>query len=434
PMKPEANPRVQAARAVARVMAGASLDDALARIDARAISPQDLSLAKAIAYGVVREHRLLGDLATRLLERPIKNAPEAQALLLCGLYQLRSMRIAEHAAVGETVEAVALIGKPSLRGLVNAVLRRYQREKEGLEAVLPRQPAAQYSYAEWMAERIAQDWGTQAPAVLAAGNAQAPLTLRVNRRKITREAYQLKLAVTGIPAHEVAHAPDAVALEAALPVEDVPGFDNGLVSVQDASAQLAAELLALQPGQRVLDACAAPGGKTAHLLEHADVQVLALDRDAERTRRIGQNLDRLDLQAEVVTADAADPAAWWDGKPFERILLDAPCSGTGVIRRHPDIKWLRRPSDIPRMAAQQQALLDALWPALAPGGLLLYAVCSIFSAESESVLKNFLVGHADARRLVIDTPWGEACKVGRRIAPGGDFDGFYYARLQKPAR
>ncbi|MDE0854352.1 MAG: methyltransferase, partial [Nevskia sp.] len=225
-----------------------------------------------------------------------------------------------------------------------------------------------------------------------------------------------------------------VRLASAMPVEEIPGFAEGRVSVQDASAQLAADLLEARPGQRVLDACCAPGGKTAHLLERIpDLDLLALDSDAQRLQRVTENLRRSQVHARVEAADAAKPTVWWDGRPFDRILLDAPCSGTGVIRRHPDIKWLRRDTDLPRMAELQQRLLRALWPLLAPGGVLLYATCSVLKAEGEAVLSEFLGSHADARELPIAAEWGEARGIGRRIAPGGAFDGFYYARLTKIA-
>lgn len=426
------DPRAEASRAIAAVMAGRSLDDALARAAAQATTPQNLSLTKAIAYGVVREHRLLSNLLSRLLERPLRNEPEINALMLAGLYQLRSMRVAPHAAVSETVSAASALGKPKLHALVNAVLRRYQREREALDRLLPDAPEVQFSYPDWLAQRIAADWGAQAQAVLEAGHAQGPLTLRVNRQRGSREHYLRKLDAAGIGARAVEHASDAVMLDSALGVEDIPGFAAGDVSVQDAAAQLAVELLEANGDLRVLDACAAPGGKTAHLLERAPgLYVMATDIDALRLRRVEDTLARLHLKARVMPGDAAQPLHWWDGNPFDRILLDAPCSGTGVIRRHPDIKWLRRDTDIAKLAATQKGLLHALWPLLARGGTLVYATCSILKAEGEDVIKHFLITHADAKLLPIEAEWGEACSVGRRIAPGGAFDGFYYAKLRR---
>lgn len=425
------NLRARAALAVAAVMRGSNLDDALAP-QATGLSAADNGLLKALAYGVVREQRLLEALAAQLLQKPLRGEPEVQALLLCGLQQLRAMRVPPHAAVGETVAAAEDLKKPWAKGLLNAVLRRYQRERAAIEGGLPATAAIRQSYPDWLVAQVKADWPDSWRTVLAAGNEPGPLTLRVNRRLGSRGDYLAALATAGLEAQPVAEAPDAVQLAAAVPVEQLPGFVQGRVSVQDASAQLAAELLEAHPGQRVLDACSAPGGKTAHLLERCqDLDLLALDSDAQRLRRVEENLLRLQLRARLLAADAAKPAAWWDDRPFDRILLDAPCSGTGVIRRHPDIKWLRRDSDIPRMAELQQRLLRALWPLLAPGGLLVYATCSILRAEGEAVLREFLGTHADAAEKKIEAAWGEACSVGRRIAPGGSLDGFYYARLVK---
>lgn len=424
--------RAGAARCVAAVLAGHSLDDAL--LAHGAAEPADGSLLRAIAYGVLREHRLLDALCAALLQRPLRGEPELQALLACGLYQLRAMRVPPHAAVAETVAAAAMLGKPWAKGLVNAVLRRYQRERAALDAALPQEPQVQLSYPDWLAGAVRADWPQAWLPVLAAGNQPGPLALRANRRQGGRDACLASLAAAGLAAHTVDAAADAVVLEAPVAVEQIPGFESGAVSVQDASAQLAAGLLLAEPGQRVLDACAAPGGKAAHLLERCDgLELTAIDVDAARLERVRQTLQRLHLAARLRVADAAQANVWWDGKPFDRILLDAPCSGTGVIRRHPDIKWLRRAADIPRMAAQQQRLLRALWPLLAPGGVLLYATCSILRAEGEDVVRQFLAAQADAREAVIEAGWGERCAVGRRIAPGGDFDGFYYARLQRTA-
>ncbi len=425
------NVRARAALAVAAVLKGSNLDDALAARSADLSGP-DLSLLKALAYGVVREHRLLDTLAGSLLQKPLREEPAVQALLACGLYQLRAMRVPEHAAVGETVAAAQDLDKPWAKGLVNAVLRRYQRERAAIDGKLPVTAGIRQSYPDWLVAALKADWPDGWRTVLAGGNEPGPLTLRANRRLGTRDDYLRELAAAGIEAAAVAETPDALRLASALPVDEIPGFAAGRVSVQDASAQLAAELLDAQPGQRVLDACAAPGGKTAHLLERVpDLELLAVDSDATRLERVRANLERLQLKAQLLAADAAKPTLWWDGKPYDRILLDAPCSGTGVIRRHPDIKWLRRDSDLPRMAELQLRLLRALWPLLAPGGALVYATCSILKAEGEEVARTFLDTHKDARESPIEAPWGDARGIGRRIAPGGDFDGFYYARLAK---
>jgi 16S rRNA (cytosine967-C5)-methyltransferase len=425
------SPRLAAATAVAAVASGRNLDEALLAETAR-LSPADAALTRAIAFGTVRERRLLETLAAGMLQKPLNREPVLQALLLCGLYQLRAMRVAPHAAVGETVAAVDSLKKPWAKGLLNAILRRYQREREELEAALPDHAGVHLSYPDWMVEAIRRDWPQQWQEVLAAGNQQGPLTLRVNARRNSRERYAQELTEAGIAARPVEHAPNALRLEAAVGVDEIPGFAEGHASVQDASAQLAAALLAPVAGDRILDACAAPGGKTAHLLELADgIDVVALDSDAVRLQRVRDNLQRLGLAANFVTADAGKPSTWWDDKPFQHILLDAPCSGTGVIRRHPDIKWLRRVDDVPRMAAEQRRMLEALWPLLAPGGTLLYATCSILRAEGEDVVRDFLAARKDAAEEMINDYWGEACIIGRRIAPGADHDGFYYARLRK---
>ena len=271
------------------------------------------------------------------------------------------------------------------------------------------------------------------PQVLDGNNAQAPMTLRVNCRRQDHEAYRLQLSAAGMDSHGVAAAPDALVLQQAAPVERLPGFADGAVSVQDASAQLAVELLQLAPGMRVLDACAAPGGKSAHILERADVSLWAADIDTQRLDRVRDNLQRLRLKAELLPCDAGLLTDRWSGRGFDRILLDAPCSGTGVIRRHPDIKWLRRPDDIPRLAQAQLRLLRALWPLLEPGGRLVFATCSTLAAEGEEVVRAFFTQQADAKHEPIAADWGEARRFGRRIAPGGDFDGFYYACLRKTA-
>jgi len=433
--------RAEAARAVARAMGGRTLDDALGAADASALTTQNRSLLQAMVYGVVREHTLLANLASRLLEKPLQNQPQVHALLLCGLYQLREMRMPAHAAVAETVNAVALLEAHWARGMVNAVLRRYQRERRALEDALPSDPVVRHSHPEWLVDAIRGDWPRVWKKVLLENNEHGPLTLRVNRRRGPAAEYLQRLPGAGLAGHLVTGAADAIVLEEAVPVDQLPGFADGAVSVQDASAQLAVELLDLEPGLRVLDACAAPGGKTAHILERFDCDVVALDADAARLKRVEENLERLKIGAmgpshmgpscKCTVGDARQPAGWWDEKPFDRILLDAPCSGTGVIRRHPDIKFLRRRADIPKMAQTQTEMLHALFPLLAPGGVLVYSVCSVLAAEGPDVVNRFLERAPQARTLPIDARWGEPQPPGRRLAPGGDFDGFFYARLGK---
>jgi len=425
------NVRVAAASVVAAVGSGRSLDDAIADA-AEPLEAPDRALLRAISFGVVRERSALEWLAEQLLAKPLRNEPQLQGLLLCGLFQLRSMRVPQHAAVSETVAAVAELKKDWAKGLFNAVLRRYAREGGALDVTMPPAAAIRLSYPEWLVAAIKRDWPESWRSVLAAGNQPGPLTLRVNRRQAAPEAYRARLQDAGISADAVAGVESALVLREALPVDRIPGFEDGQASVQDASAQLAAELLDVSDGMRVLDACAAPGGKTIHLLErHDDLDLIAIDSDAARMVRVRENLDRVGLHARLITADAADRASWWRGKRFDRILLDAPCSGTGVIRRHPDIKWLRRESDIPALAAQQARLLEILWDLLKPGGRMVYATCSILTAEGPDVLRPFLKAHPEAQEVLIEAPWGEECGIGRRIAPGGAFDGFYYACLHK---
>jgi 16S rRNA (cytosine967-C5)-methyltransferase len=429
--------RAQAAEVVAAVCAGASLDTALPAAQAALASAQDRGLLQAICYGVLRDRRSLEHLVNQMLQRPTADE-RLQALLLVGVYQLRSMRIAPHAAVSETVAATTQIDQLRARGMVNAILRRYQREHAALEQAMPQEDAIRFSHPDWLLAQLRVDWPGTWPSLLQENQTPGPMTLRVNRRRGSRDNYLARLAAAGIEATPSPHARDALTLADPVGVEQLPGFAAGDVSVQDAAAQLATGLLELPPASsqapRILDACAAPGGKSAHLLESADVELLALDRDAVRLRRVEETLLRLGLQAECRAADAATPDLWWDGRPFDRILIDAPCSGTGVIRRHPDIKWLRRERDIPALAATQQRLLQALWPLLAPGGVLLYATCSLLRAEGEAVMEDFVHGRADAEAWPITAGWGESCGLGRRIASGeAGMDGFYYARLRKRA-
>lgn len=425
-----AAPRAAAARAVAAVVHdGRSLDAALVQYQVGVIV-RDQPLVSALAYGVLRDYRYLD-----LLSRPLlKHAPQPvlHALLLVGLYQLRSMRIPAHAAVHATVSAAPKLGLGKARGMVNAVLRRCQREMARLEAAVPKQAGIRHSHPDWLVARLVEDWGGQADAILQANNTPAPMHLRVNRRATRRDAYLRQLAAAGIAARAPAGLADAVKLEQAVPTTALPGFTQGQVSVQDIAAQRAADLLALTDGQRVLDACAAPGNKAAHALERAAIDLLALDVDADRLATLQANLARLDLRAQTRAGDALRPEDWWDGHPFDRILLDAPCSGTGVIRRHPDIKWLRRAADIDAAQKRQQALLAAVWPLLAEGGLLVYATCSILRAEGVDVVQPFVQATPAAEHVPIQAGWGAAEAVGRRTAPGeAGGDGFYYACIRR---
>jgi 16S rRNA (cytosine967-C5)-methyltransferase len=343
--------------------------------------------------------------------------------------------VPSHAAVAETVGAARRLHKAWAAALVNATLRGFLREREQLLAALDTDPVSALAHPAWLLDELRAAWPQQWQAIAAANNVRPPMTLRVNPRHGDAAAWRTRLTTAGHPAATVAAAPSALQLDAPCDVKILPGFATGALSVQDAAAQLAAPLLAVRPGQRVLDACAAPGGKTCHLLESqpALAELVALDRSAERLERVRENLVRLGGTARLVAADAAEVDSWWDGKPFERILLDAPCSGSGVIRRHPDIKLLRRPEDLVHLAGEQQRLLRAVWPLLAPGGRLLYATCSVLPVENERQISHFLADYEEAEELPITAEWGHPRDHGRQILPGeAGMDGFFYALLQRP--
>ncbi|HET7370324.1 MAG TPA: 16S rRNA (cytosine(967)-C(5))-methyltransferase RsmB [Gammaproteobacteria bacterium] len=435
-----AGARGLAAEAVAAVIArGVSLDQALAAVLPRLSKPADAGLLKELCFGTLRWRLRLEAPLKTLLKRPLKaRDADIHALLLIGLYQLAHMRVPDHAAVGETVAAVSGLGKHWARGLVNATLRNFLRRQDELLAAADTAPASRYAHPRWLIDRLRADWPDDWEATLAANNTRPPMTLRVNRRRTNREQMQARLAAAGIEAEPHPLAADALTLVSPVDVERLPGFAAGDLSVQDAGAQFAAEALDCGPGMRVLDACAAPGGKTGHLLERWPnlAECVALDASASRLDRVRENLDRLDFRATVLEGDARRPADWWDGQPFDRILLDAPCSGSGVIRRHPDIKSLRRAADIDRLAGVQAALLDALWPLLASGGKLVYATCSVLRAENEVQIANFLARDAGARAVALPAdPFdagSRAAGAGRQILPGDSgMDGFYYACLEK---
>ena len=419
-MKPDA--RAEAARVVAAIFAGRALDDALSNMAALP-DARDRGFVRVLASAVLRDWRALDALITRMTQRP--PAPPVRALLAVGLAQLRSLDTPEHAAVSATVNATRALGQPKSRGLVNAILRRYLRERKALDATLPR-----VWLPPWLADRIRQDWGTQADAVMAQSRVPGPMTLRIHRGRMTLDAAIKALESAGHTVRPIQGMPDALVLAQPVDLAGLPGFEDGWLSVQDASAQRAADLIAPRDGERILDACAAPGGKTAHLLERAAAQVTAIDCVAERLERVEDTLVRLGLQATTLAEDATTPKDWWDGQAFDAILIDAPCSGTGVVRRHPDIPWLRRPADIDRLVALQRKLLDRLWQLLRPGGRLVYATCSVLSAENALQVESWLADTPDARPRQLPN-WGETVGPGQRIQPGGDFDGFYYSVIEK---
>ena len=414
-----------AGRVICAVLGGRNLNQALdaALRAAPGLSAQERAAAQDLCYGTLRFYGRLDFILGRLLHKPLQDE-RLRCLLLAGLYQLEYGRSVPHAVVDHAVRAARRLSVGSA-GLVNAVLRQIQRNRPALLAAADAQPASRYAYPQWWVEEITAQYGDKAEEILLAGNQHPPMTLRVNRRRIASKAYLAMLEAAALPASPTG--PDGLMLERPVPVTRLPGFQDGLVSVQDAGAQLAAHLLDATDGMRVLDACAAPGGKTAHILELARVELQALDKDEMRLQRVRENLDRLGLDAQVTAGDAADPDNWWDGKPFQRILADAPCSASGVVRRHPDIKWLRRREDIVGFAQQQAQILRTLWQLLATDGKLLYSTCSVFHQENGAVITEFLRQHKDAR-LLPTTGTNEG-----QLLPNDQHDGFYYALLQKLA-
>ncbi len=431
------NPRLAAAKALAAVLNGkASLNSSLpTQLDK--VEDRDRGFTQDLAFGTARWQPRLSALAAKLLQKPFKAADtDVEALLLVGLYQLLYTRVPAHAAIGETVGCADKLKKPWAKALLNAVLRRAQRESEALLVELEHDPVVRTAHPRWLQKSLKAFWPEQWEAICAANNAHPPMILRVNRRHHSRDAYLQLLTGVGINATPCVYSVDGIVLEEATDVRSLPGFAEGWISVQDEAAQLAADLLDLAPGQRVLDACCAPGGKTCHILEvEKDLAgVVAVDLETKRLVRVRENLARLGLSAELIAADGRDTATWWDGKPFQRILLDAPCSATGVIRRHPDIKLTRQPDDIAALAVLQGELLDAMWPTLEVGGILLYATCSTLPTENTEVIEAFLARTSGARELDLATTAGIKQPHGRQLlAQEGGHDGFYYAKLIKIA-
>lgn len=408
---------------------GRSLNDSLPAFYQPFNDPRDRALLQALTFGVCRWYFQLSDIANTMLKKPFKEKDQdIYALILLGLYQLTHMRIAEHAAIGETVAAADALKKPWAKGLINAVLREHQRHPKDAAS-----EEGRLAHPAWFIGKIKKAYPADWQLILDANNIHPPLSLRVNQHRISRDNYLKKLQDASILAEKIAETDAGITLQTPMDVTQLPGFATGDVSVQDGAAQLAAELLQLESGQCILDACAAPGGKTAHILERQpDADVLALDIDADRLKRVEENLQRLQLKAICKTADAEALLTWWDKTLFDRILLDVPCSATGVIRRHPDIKLLRRPEDLATLAEKQIHLLNTLWETLKPGGLLLYATCSIFPDENTKVLQQFLETHPLAREEKIHSAWGKECAIGKQILPGmHGMDGFYFARLRK---
>jgi len=422
--------RAVAAQVMLAVEQGQSLSQCLPPALKR-LPESDRATLQALCFGTCRWFfRLDGELQNRL-NKPLKPADRViHQLMLVALFQLRHSEQASYAVLNETVEACRALGKPHLTGLVNAILRAAEREGEPVAA----SDSAVFSHPPWMVEKLRHNWPDDWQTILAASNTQAPMTLRVNARRFKRDDYLGLLEDAGIQADATRFAPYGIQLVVPVPVDHLPYFADGAVSVQDEAAQLCTTLLDLSPGQRVLDACAAPGGKTCAILEACDSldEVIAIDESADRLPRIEENLIRLDLHATVQQADAATTGQWWDGEPFDRILLDVPCSATGVIRRHPDIKLLRRESDIVPLANIQIGLLNALWSTLKPGGRLVYATCSVFPQENNRIIGRFLKQTSDAELLEPDVQWGRGTGAGRQMLPVPQgHDGFFYAVIEK---
>jgi 16S rRNA (cytosine967-C5)-methyltransferase len=428
------NLRAIAAQTVEAVLErGESLATALPYAQSLLENPKDKALIQEITYGVMRELTQLEYFIDSLMDNPLKGKQRiVHHLLLVGAYQLLHMRIPPHAALGETVAAIDDLDRPKFKSLVNGVLRSLQRDHQKLLDNMPTKGPITFNHPKWIIKRATQAFPKQWQQILTANNQRSPMWLRNNATMQTCDEYITQLEAAGIPASKGEIGDNSIILDSPMPVTALPNFDEGACSVQDGAAQQAAEILGAQPGELILDACAAPGGKTCHIIELAkDVKVVALDCDQRRLDRVQQNLDRIGLEATLICGDGTKPEEWWDNEQFDRILLDAPCSATGVIRRNPDIKWLRRESDIQPLVLLQQEIIDACWSLLKSGGTLVYATCSILPAENAQQMINFLQRHDDATLVPLngeDTP----ATPGWQLLPGQhNVDGFYYAKLQK---
>lgn len=428
------NLRALAAQTVAAVLErGESLATALPQAQSQLENPKNKALLQEICYGVMRELTQLEYFINTLMDNPLKGKQRlVHHLLLVGAYQLLHTRIPAHAALGETVAAVDDINRPKFKSLVNGVLRNLQREHENLLAKMPTKGPITFNHPKWLIKRATAAYPKQWQQILTANNQRSPMWIRNNASMQSRDDYLTQLADADINASKGELGNNSILLEQPVPITALPNFDQGACSVQDGAAQQAAELLGVQHGERVLDACAAPGGKTCHILELTkEIEVVALDCDQGRLERVQQNLDRIGLQAKLICGDGSQPQTWWQGEQFDRILLDAPCSATGVIRRNPDIKWLRRDSDIEQLVQLQQQILEACWKLLKSGGTLVYATCSILPTENSQQIADFLQRHNNAKLIPLhdnDTPE----QPGWQLLPGEhNVDGFYYAKLQK---
>jgi len=431
------DPRLIAIANLQQVVDGRSLDAVLADAPTE-LSDSDRALAAEFSYGLCRWYRQCHAIVAARLKKPMEDKDrDLHFLLMLGVYQLLHSRTPAHAAISTSVELTRTLKKEWASKVVNAILRGVQRDQESEDSPLFQQIngdlSLKYAQPKWFVKAMAKAWPKQQEKILEALQERAPMTLRVNGSRIGVEAYLRQLDTEDIVADALPVAPDAVVLQKPQPVNRLPGFFDGLASVQDAGAQLAARLLDVQSGQRILDACAAPGGKTGHILELADnLDVVAVDVDERRLERVSENLQRLQFKAELIAADAGQPPSQWQEKPFDRILIDAPCSATGVMRRHPDIRLLRRAQDVDALAERQAVILEALWPCLATGGKLLYVTCSLMPQENTQQIERFLQKYPQARSLPLSDDWGHECRVGRQTLPGEKtMDGFYYALLEK---
>ncbi len=445
------NPRTIAAKNIYQVIyQGKSLTDVLRKSTHQSINPlinplikkkpieelsvQDTAWIKNICFGSLRWHYQINALLDLLISKPMKKKDkDVECLIRIGLYQIMYQETPDHAAVNETVAASQALKKKWARGLINGVLRRFLRDQEGLKQQCNRVDTSLYAYPQWLLDKLQQAWPENWQDIVIASNQRAPMTIRVNLQQQTRHAYLTRLQENQLSAAIHPHVESALVLDSPVNVDQLPDFFTGACSVQDASAQLAARLLDCQPEMAILDACAAPGGKTGHIAEQASpLRITALDNDAVRLARVKENLERLGQHATLIEADANQIADWYNGRPYDRILLDAPCSATGVIRRHPDIKLLRKPSDIKGLVKQQQHLLETLWGILKSGGKLLYATCSVLPEENDKQISHFLAQHDDVIVIPLSGSWGTMQQYGKQVFSGAaNMDGFYYSLLEK---
>lgn len=425
--------RAAAAQILAQILQGqGSLSSLLPALQSK-VAEQDRPLLQELCFGTCRHHPQLSAYVECLVDKPLRvKDSDIQALLLLGLYQLLHTRIPDHAALGETVEVTRVLKKPWATNLVNGVLRKFQRDKGRLDKLLAQNYSFQTNHPAWIEATLRKNWPNQLEQIIAANNSHPPFTLRINTQKISRAEYLALLQDENIPVTETPFSPYGITLEQARDPRKLPLFDEGWISVQDEAAQLSADLLQLAPNLKVLDACCAPGGKTGHMLElEPSLQVTALDADERRLVRVRENLNRLGVSAKVVCGDGTTKD-WWDGELFDRILLDAPCSATGIIRRHPDIKVLRTPEELDKLSELQIKLLNNLWTLLKPGGILVYATCSVMPKENVQAVEAFLKRQKSATSDVLDVDWGISQTSGRQLLPSvSGHDGFYYARLIK---